>query len=338
MEEVYSVMKKAEPKKEVMCENCSEQPSVAFCQQCHEYICEECVKAHKKIKRSELSSHAIVSIDSLRTSMTKSEAKLPVVAQELKCSKHKDEPLKLYCHTCYKLVCRDCIIIDHKGHEYAFVVDVAPKCKSAIQEKATSLQKVSSNLKSALASLTDSKKKLSDHGTATMKAIDDARDKVASQLQQKTKELKEEATKSINTSTEEITTQQKNAQLAMGEVESLLEFLHRNLEKATDQELLSLQKQMSDQADRIAQLYTNPAAKFPVPRLPQLEVQCSGDILQVLRDDFSVRDKGMCSMKALLRYALRKLMLQLGSVIVQKKPSTLLSCKLTVVLTWTFSV
>jgi len=82
-----------------------------------------------------------------------------------------------------------------------------------------------------------------------------------------------------------------------------LEFLCRNLEKATDQELLSLQKQMSDQADRIAQLYANPAAKFPVPRLPQLEVQCSGDILQVLRDDFSVCDKGMCSMKALAKYS-----------------------------------
>ena len=292
MEEVYSVMKKAEPKEKVMCESCSEQPSVAFCQDCGEYICEECVKAHKKVRQ--VSSHVIVSIDSLRTSMIKSEAgRLPVVAQELKCSKHKDEPLKLYCHTCYKLVCRDCIVIDHKGHEYAFVIDVAPKCKSAIKQKATSLQNVSSGLKSALASLTDSKKKLSDHGTATMKAIDNARDKVASKLQQKTKELKEEATKSINTSTEEITTQQKNAQLAMGEVESLLEFLHRNLEKATDQELLSLQKQMSDQADRIAQLYANPAAKFPVPRLPQLEVQCSGDILQVLRDDFSVCDKGM---------------------------------------------
>ena len=293
MEEVYSVMKKAEPKEEVTCENCSEHPSVAFCQNCGEYICEQCVRAHKKMRQ--FSSHVVESIDSLRTSMTKSESRsLPIVAQELKCSKHKDEPLKLYCHTCYKLVCRDCILIDHSGHKYAFVVDVAPKCKSAIKEKATSLQNVSSGLKSALASLADSKKKLSDHSTATMKAIDDARDKVASKLQQKTKELKEEASKSINTSTEEITTQQKNAQLAMGEVESLLEFLHRNLEKATDQELLSLQKQMSDQADRIAQLYTNPAAKFPVPRLPQLEVQCSGDILQVLQNDFSLHDKGDC--------------------------------------------
>ena len=82
-------------------------------------------------------------------------------------------------------------------------------------------------------------------------------------------------------STEEITAQEKSAQLAMGEVESLLEFFHHSLEKATDQELLSLQQQMCDQADRRAQLYAYPSAMFPVPQLPQLEVQCSDDILQV---------------------------------------------------------
>ena len=299
MEEVYSVMKKAEPKEEVTCETCSQKPSIAFCQHCREYICEECVNAHKKMRQ--FSDHVVESIDSLRTNMTKNEAgALPVVAQELKCGKHKDEPLKLYCHTCYKLVCRDCIVIDHKGHEYAFVVDVAPKCKSAIQEKITSLQNVSTSLNSALAALSDSKKKLLDHNTATMKAIDDAHERIASKLRQKSKELKEETGKRINTSTDAITTQQKNAQLAVGEVESVLEFLCRNLEKATDQELLSLQKHMSDQADRMAQLYANPAALYPIPRLPQLEVQCSDDISQVLQDDFTVHDKGMCSIKHLL--------------------------------------
>ena len=88
--------------------------------------------------------------------------------------------------------------------------------------------------------------------------------------------------------------QEKNAQLAVGEVESLLDFLNRNLEKATNQELLSLQKQMSDQADRASRLYTNPTVKFPVPRLPQLEVHSSAKVMQVIQDDISVSDKGMC--------------------------------------------
>ena len=294
MEDVYLVMKKAEPKENVTCENCSEQPSVSFCQHCSEYICKECVKAHKRMRQ--FSTHVVVSIDSLRTTITKSPTdSLPVVHQEVKCSKHKDEPLKLYCHDCHKLVCRDCILIDHKEHKYAFVIDAAPQCKLVIKEKAKSVKKISSDLKCAVKSLNDSEKKLSDHSTATMKAIDDAIDKVVSKAQQKRVELKGEARRMVNKTKEDITMQEKNAQLAVGEVESLLDFLNRNLEKATDQELLSLQKQMSDQADRASRLYTNPTVKFPVPKLPQLEVRSSAKVMQVIQDDISVSDKGMCN-------------------------------------------
>ena len=295
MEDVYSVMKKAEPKENVKCESCSEQPSVSFCQHCSEYICKECVKAHKRMRQ--FSTHVVVLIDSLRTTITKSPAdSLPVVHQEVKCSKHKDESLKLYCHDCHKLVCRDCTLIDHKEHKYAFVVDAAPQCKLVIKEKAKSVKKISSDLKCSVKSLNDSEKKLSDHSTATMKAIDDAIDKVVSKAQQKRVELKEEARRMVNKTKEDIMMQEKNAQLAVGEVESLLDFLNRNLEKATDQELLSLQKQMSDQADRASRLYTNPTVKFPVPRLPQLVVRSSAKVMQVIQDDICVSDKGMCKM------------------------------------------
>ena len=290
MEEVFSVMKKAEPKENVKCESCTELPSTAFCQQCSEYICTECAKAHKKMRL--FSSHKVVSIDSLRTTVGKSPAdSLPVVCQEVKCSKHKDEPLKLYCRDCHKLVCRDCILIDHKDHEYAFVVDAAPQCKSEIKRKAESVKQISVGLRSAVKSLSDSEKELSDHSTATMKAIDDALDKVASKVAQKRKELKEEARCVVNKAKEDISIQEKNAQLAVGEVESLLEFMNRNLEKATDQEVLSLEKQMSDQVDRISQLYTNPAQMFPSPKLPQLEVQSNAEVMQVIEDSISITNR-----------------------------------------------
>ena len=280
MEEVFSVMKKAEPKENAKCESCSRLPSTAFCQQCSKYICVKCDEAHKT---KSLFSHEVVSIDSLRTTIGKSPAdSLPVVCQEVKCSKHKDEPLKLYCRDCHKLVCRDCILIDHKDHVYAFVVDAAPQCKSEIKRKAESVNQISVGLRSAVKSLSDSEKELSDHSTATMKAIDDAPDKVVLKVTQKRKELKEEARHVVNKAKADISTQEKNVQLAVGEVESLLEFMNRNLKIATDQEALSLEKQMSGQVDRVMQLYTNPAQTFPVPKLPQLEVQSDVEVMQVI--------------------------------------------------------
>ena len=292
MEEVFSVMKKAEPKENVKCESCTELPSTAFCQQCSEYICSECTKIHKKLRL--FSSHKVVSIDSLCMTIGKNISdSLPVVPQEVKCSKHKDEPLKLYCRDCHKLVCRDCILIDHKDHKYAFVVDAAPQCKSEIKRKAESVRQILVGLKSAVKSLNDSEKELSDHSTATMKDIDDAFDKVASKLVQKRRELKEEVCCMVNKAKDDISTQEKNAQIAVGEVESLLEFMNRNLEMVTDQQMLSVEKQMSDQVDRISQIYTNPAHTFSVPMLPQLKVQ-SAKILHMIQDNtcISVTNKG----------------------------------------------
>ena len=290
MEAVFSVMKKAEKKEEVICESCSKRSSIAFCKQCRHYICEKCAENHKEM--AIFSGHGVVSISSLLAHFKKSGAsRVPIEAQELKCHKHTIELLKLYCYTCHQLVCRDCTLIDHKEHKYAFIVDAAPKCKSAMKAKVDSLHTLSSGLIMVSKMLNESEKKLLDHNAATMKAIDNACDGIVLKVQEKKKQLKAAAAQRINSSQAEITAQMKNVDLSVGEVSSLYDFLSRNLERATDQELFSLLKQMSDQAERAAQLYADPPAKFPVPTLPQLEVHCSNRVLQVLQEDFCVSER-----------------------------------------------
>ena len=291
MEEVFSVMKKAEAKENVKCESCSKYPAVSFCHDCSEYICTRCTEAHKDMRL--LASHKVVSIGSLRSTISKSTPeKLKVVQREVKCSKHADEPLKLYCRDCHKLVCRDCIVIDHKDHRYAFVVDAAPLCKAEIRVKAESVKKISEGLKSAVKSLGDSDKKLSEHENTTVRAIYNALDRVAAKVAQKRMELKREASRMVSEAREKVSTQEKNVQLAMGEVESLLEFMSRSLERATDQEVLSLEKQMSDQVERVTQLYGGPPEKFPVPEIPELVVTCGAEVEQVIQAKISVAKKG----------------------------------------------
>ena len=289
MEEVFSVMKKAGPKDNVTCQSCQKMASDSFCHSCHQYICAECVKAHKQLQF--LRSHEIVSIDSLRSSFSNcSLEKTKLAPCEVKCSKHTDEPLKLYCHDCHKLVCRDCIVIDHKDHRYAFVVDAAPLCKAELGEKAGKVRNISEGLKEAVKSLDESKKKLSDHNTSIMRAIDDVIGKISAKLMEKKAELKKKASLIVEEAERKIGTQEKGAQLAVGEVESLLEFMSRSLKRATDQEVLSLEKQMSDQSDRVSRLYGNPAGKFPVPQLPELVVHCGAEIEQAIKTRVSVFD------------------------------------------------
>ena len=39
------------------------------------------------------------------------------------CSEHEEEELKLYCKTCQDVICGECTIVTHKGHNYVFLKD-----------------------------------------------------------------------------------------------------------------------------------------------------------------------------------------------------------------------
>ena len=290
MEEVFTIMKKAVSKDEVKCESCSLFPAIDFCHDCSEFICTKCSEAHKHMHL--LSSHKVISINSLRSTLSQgTPEKLHVAGQEMKCSKHTSEPLKLYCQDCHKLVCRDCTVIDHKDHRYVFVVDAAPQYKAEMKEKAESVRKISNSLKEAVESLKDSKKKLSDHETDTRVAVDEAVEKVVTQVHQKKDEMKAKASEMVSEAVEKVSEQEKNAELAVGEVGSLLEFMSRSLETATDQELLSMEKQMSDQVDRVSSLYSDPAGKFAVPDPPELVIHCGPSVQIEIESEIYVVDK-----------------------------------------------
>ena len=48
-------------------------------------------------------------------------------SQDLYCSIHQKEPLKVFCDTCDKLTCRDCQLQQHKDHKYFFVEEAGQK-------------------------------------------------------------------------------------------------------------------------------------------------------------------------------------------------------------------
>ena len=52
--------------------------------------------------------------------------------QPVHCQIHHDEMLKFYCETCAVLICRDCIVLKHIGHEYERVEIVAEKQKTEL--------------------------------------------------------------------------------------------------------------------------------------------------------------------------------------------------------------
>ena len=47
--------------------------------------------------------------------------------------KHENEVLKFYCKTCDKLICHDCVLIKHDGHERTDLSEIAKEQKGEMK-------------------------------------------------------------------------------------------------------------------------------------------------------------------------------------------------------------
>ena len=122
MKDLFGKMAKAEGKVEAMCEQCAGAKSVAFCRQCAEFICGDCARSHKKMKA--FTGHVVASLKDLKRGGPKS---IPFEeAPPTKCPDH-DEQMKLFCFNCNRLICRDCTVVDHNGHNFNFFEEMCSR-------------------------------------------------------------------------------------------------------------------------------------------------------------------------------------------------------------------
>ena len=126
-----------------LCGECEQQaPIQAYCCDCRRYLCSDCIQLHKKLKS--FRGHATVPIEDLDAATLQS-------SQTQYCTKHKSEPLKLFCNTCQKVVCRDCTLVDHRQHDYMFAEDARKTIERRIKvlgdEVAQKFQRYKANLR-----------------------------------------------------------------------------------------------------------------------------------------------------------------------------------------------
>ena len=109
--EIRDMLSKAKEPQKTQCEKCEQSLATGFCRNCGQFVCNKCTEIHKKWK--ELSTHQIASL----TDIHKEAANLvPLAKKILYCPKHLENILKIYCETCGELICNDCTIRLHQGH------------------------------------------------------------------------------------------------------------------------------------------------------------------------------------------------------------------------------
>ena len=239
MKELHTKMEKAEGKVEVVCEMCSKSKAEAFCRNCMDFICTDCMKLHKRLKV--FAGHQVVTLEELKMGGAK---QIPLKeAPPMLCKDH-DEQLKIFCFDCNRLICRDCIIYDHADHKHEFVKKSIPQCRKMLTESLAPLKKAQSDVGDASKAVEATEAEISAQCVSVSNTIQQSFDQIMELLRQRKQQLLKDAAKLKDEKLDALKAQRKNFQVAQTEAQSLVEFVERSLENATDEELMSIHKQV----------------------------------------------------------------------------------------------
>ena len=242
MKELRTKMEKAHGKVEAMCEVCSRAKVEAFCRQCAEFICSDCVTSHRRMKM--FATHKVVTLQELKEGGAKA---IPLKEAPPSMCKDHDEQLKIYCFDCNHLICRDCVISDHAGHKFEFVNKSAPRYKKTLKESLAPLAKIQTNLSAATREVEKVEREVSEQHKAVAGTIEQSFKQLHEILHKREKQLLDRASELKQQKLDNLGAQKKGFALVTSEIQGLVEFVERSVENATDEEFMSLQQHIQEQ-------------------------------------------------------------------------------------------
>lgn len=135
--EFFKVKRKS---RSVFCSICPTINATHRCQQCAEFLCSECINAHKRVNTTK--NHTLLELDSLVECQN-----LNAFFPHLMCSKHPNYELDLYCTntSCQKPICMMCAVVlctDNNGHNKKYVNSMAQEEKCSTRERMIIMEKV----------------------------------------------------------------------------------------------------------------------------------------------------------------------------------------------------
>ena len=165
-----------------------------------------------------------------------------------KCEDHK-EPKKIFCFDCNKLICRDCIVIEHAGHNYEFVKKAAPATRKKLTEHLFPLKNLLPDLSTAVNQVKGTKQKIQVQKELTERQVNAKFQELHNILNQCKVRVLLESSALADSKMEKLTIQEKGLGLSLGTAQSLIDSVERTLKNASDEELITMQEQVVSRID-----------------------------------------------------------------------------------------
>ena len=231
MKEVHSKLERATGKVQARCEICSEDKAEAFCRQCEQFICAECVKSHERLKKL-FPGHKIITLDELKEGKSKD-----IVTQEpaLQTCKVHEQPMNIFCFDC------GCLIKDHFGHNYEFIKKAALEAKKKLSQQLAPLLETRDGLTCAVKKIQTTRSEVEAQGQTVARNIEDSYIEL---------QLLTEAASQTARKLESLSVQEKSLSTACAVVQSVIDYTEQCVEHSADDEIMCIQAELQSRIDR----------------------------------------------------------------------------------------
>ena len=183
-----------------------------------------------------------------------------------------DELMKIFCFDCNRLICRDCTVIDHNGHNLNFLKKCAPESRKTLCDSLAPLKMVQANVAGAEKNFNVTEAQVDAQKNEVRKSLEQSFDQLKALLDQRKTELVKNASALVQEKKDALAAQRKGLQVAQAEIQSLVEFVERNVENTSDQDLMGirtqLQTKVEEEEKRHHQLSLEPATTADIVCTP----------------------------------------------------------------------
>ena len=233
--EIRDAFEKAKQPQTTRCEKCEDDNTTGFCRDCGEFICDACTTLHRKWKQ--FKSHEIISLEEVQTEATNLVRPKKQVSY---CPRHPESILKIFCETCSELICIDCTIKLHQGHNYDLVADTFSKHKDEIVASLQPVKQQFSTVTKALHTFEERVREIEEQKTTTEAAVHKEINLLQQLLEQRRAELINKLDHLTQLKLKTLATQRDQVELVQVKLSSCLDYVDGGLKTGTEGEVLAM--------------------------------------------------------------------------------------------------
>ena len=198
-------------------------------------MCEKCTEIHQMW--DDFATHQITNIPVATFVPQKVEG----------CPKHQGNELKFYCETCQELICTDCTVQLHQGHQYDLVTDTLPKHRNEILSHLQPVREHIDTITKALHGLDIRTKEITDQRSNIEASIQKRIDQLHRALEQRKVELIGHLDQLTQEKLTSLVAKKKEIELLQTQLSSCLEYAEGSLKPTNGGEILAMKAPVIEQ-------------------------------------------------------------------------------------------